>query len=90
MLGSLDLIERLRKEYKDIPYDIWEIERKKRFDNLYKVVQEKIPKAWESIELAITANTDTTLKAAKWYLIHNIRFVHHSYSILGISLEASK
>jgi hypothetical protein len=50
----LDSIERLRKEYKDIPQNIWEIERQKRYDKLYGVVREKIPKAWESIELAIT------------------------------------
>jgi hypothetical protein len=50
----VDSIERLRKEHKDITPDIWEDERQKRYDNLCKVVQEKIPKAWESIELAIT------------------------------------
>jgi hypothetical protein len=50
----LDSIDRLRNEYKDIPHNIWEIERQKRFDNLYRVVQEKIPKAWESIELTLT------------------------------------
>jgi hypothetical protein len=50
----IDSIERLRKDYKDIPYNIWEIGRKKRYENLYRVVQKNIPKAWESIELAIT------------------------------------
>jgi hypothetical protein len=50
----IDSIDRLRKEYKDIPYGVWEMERQKRFDNLRSVVQEKIPKVWESIELTLT------------------------------------
>jgi hypothetical protein len=50
----INSIERLRKEYKDIPYNIWEIERQKRYNNLVNIIQEKIPKALESIELAIT------------------------------------
>lgn len=49
-----DSIERLRKEYKDIPYEIWETERKKRYDILRRTVEEKIPKAWEAIELLLT------------------------------------
>lgn len=50
----VDNIERLREQYKDIPYSVWEAERKKRFDVLLDTVKEKIPKAWEAIELLLT------------------------------------
>ena len=50
----IDEIRRLRKQYSDIPFSVWEEERKKRFDNLYNIVKEKIPQAWESIEIVLT------------------------------------
>lgn len=47
-------IEKLRKDYQDIPYEVWEQERKRRFDHLRTVVKDKVPKAWEAIELLLT------------------------------------
>ena len=50
----IDEIRRLRKRSSDIPFSVWEEERKKRFDNLYNIIKEKIPQAWESIEIVLT------------------------------------
>jgi hypothetical protein len=50
----IDSIKALREKFKEIPYEIWDMERKKRYDILRRTVEEKIPKAWEAIELLLT------------------------------------
>ncbi|MGH9978492.1 MAG: hypothetical protein ACRD8Z_22075, partial [Nitrososphaeraceae archaeon] len=50
----IDAIKALRKRFKDIPFEVWEMERKNRYDTLRSTVEEKIPKAWEAIELLMT------------------------------------
>lgn len=50
----IDNINRLRKEFKDIPLGVWELERQKRFDIMRNIIKEQTPDAWESIELVLT------------------------------------
>lgn len=82
----VDSIKRLRKEYKDIPHNIWEIERQKRYDNLYSVVKEKIPKAWESIELAITVKGVRRIEDITLPLIVIIQGNPGTWKTLGLEM----
>lgn len=82
----IDSIERLRKEYKDIPHTVWEEERQKRFDNLYKVVQQNIPKAWESIELAITVKGVRRIEDVTLPLIAIIQGNPATWKTLGMEM----
>jgi hypothetical protein len=82
----INSIERLRKEYKDIPHAVWEEERQKRFDNLYKVVQQNIPKAWESIELAITVKGVRRIEDVTLPLIAIIQGNPATWKTLGMEM----
>jgi hypothetical protein len=82
----IESVERLRKEYKDIPYNIWEIERKKRYDNLYSVVQKYIPKAWETIELAITVKGVRRIEDVTLPLIVIIQGNPATWKTLGMEM----
>lgn len=52
----IDSIRKLRKEYKDIPLGVWEMERQKRFDVMRNTIKEQTPDAWEGIELVLTVH----------------------------------
>jgi hypothetical protein len=82
----IDSIERLRKEYKGIPYNIWQNERKKRYENLYRVIQKNIPKAWESIELAITVKGVRHIEDVTLPLIVIIQGNPATWKTLGLEM----
>jgi len=50
----VDEINVLIEKYKDIPYEVWEQERAKRYQALRQAVQGNIPDAWESMEFVLT------------------------------------
>jgi len=50
----IDEINAMAEKYKGISYEIWQIERKKRYDNLVSVVKSHFPDAWESMEFIMT------------------------------------
>jgi hypothetical protein len=52
----IDSIRALRKQYRDIPMGMWEMERQKRFDVMRNTIKEQTPDAWESIELVLTVH----------------------------------
>jgi hypothetical protein len=52
----INTINKLRKEYKDIPLSVWETERQKRYDTMRKTITDNTPDAWESIELVLTVH----------------------------------
>jgi hypothetical protein len=79
-------IDRLRKEYKEIPYEIWEQERKKRYDKLRCTVAEKIPQAWESIEIVLTVKGIRHIKDITLPLILIMIGDPSTWKTLGISL----
>lgn len=79
-------IDRLIKEYKDIPYEIWELERKKRYDKLRNTVAEKIPQAWESIEVVLTVKGIRHIKDITLPLILIMIGDPSTWKTLGISL----
>ena len=52
----INAISKLRKQYKDITLEMWEMERQKRFDTMRNTIKEQTPDAWESIELVLTVH----------------------------------
>jgi hypothetical protein len=51
----LDEISVLIEKYKDLPYEIWQQERTKRYETLRRIIKENIPESWESLECVITS-----------------------------------
>jgi predicted transcriptional regulator len=47
-------INALIEKYKDISYEIWQLERNKRYQFLMQTIKENIPDAWEPIEVVLT------------------------------------
>jgi hypothetical protein len=50
----VDEINSLRTKYAGISVEVWEMERVKRFNALRNTIKEKMPNAWESLELVLT------------------------------------
>ena len=50
----LDEISVLVEKYRDLPYEIWQQERTKRYETLRWVIKENIPECWESLECVLT------------------------------------
>jgi hypothetical protein len=51
----LDEISVLIEKYKDLPYEIWQQERIKRYQKLRQVITDNIPESWESLEVVLTS-----------------------------------
>ena len=51
----LDEISFLIEKYKDLPYEVWQQERNKRYQALRQAINDNIPESWESIECVLTS-----------------------------------
>lgn len=51
----LDEISVLIEKYKDLPYEVWQQERTKRYEALKQAINDNIPESWESIECVLTS-----------------------------------
>lgn len=47
-------IDTLRERYKDISMEVWEMERRKRFEDMRETMRRDAPKGWEATELVLT------------------------------------